>query len=310
MELRHLRYFLAVAREMSFSRAAETLHIAQPPLSRQIHQLEEELGAALFDRKARPLKLTPAGQFFQSQAQLVMDRLAEARAATARIAHGQRRWFGIGFVPSTLYGALPEVIRRFREAQPEVEVGLLELTTVLQIDALKAGRIDVGFGRLRFEEDERIAAEVVREEALVVALPADHRLARRRRLTLQELAPEPLLLFPARPRPSFADLVLAAFHSRELRPVVAFEANELQTAIGLVVAHMGYALVPRSVEKMHREGVVYVPLADKGVQAQVVMNTRADDESPLLAEMKALVREVVREYSARLEADTGSGLKT
>jgi len=308
MELRHLRYFLAVAREMSFSRAAETLHIAQPPLSRQIHQLEEELGAALFDRTARPLKLTPAGQFFQGQAQLVMDRLAEARAATARIAQGKRRWFGIGFVPSTLYGALPEVIRRFREAQPEVEVGLLELTTVQQIEALKAGRIDVGFGRLRFEEDERIAAEVVREEALVVALPADHRLARRRRLTLAELAPEPLLLFPARPRPSFADQVLAAFRSRELQPVVAFEANELQTAIGLVVAHMGYALVPRSVEKMHREGVVFVPLGDKGVQVQVVMNTRADDESPLLVEMKALVREVVREYSTRLEANTGSGL--
>ena len=190
MELRHLRYFLAVAREMSFSRAADQLHIAQPPLSRQIHQLEEELGAALFDRTARPLKLTPAGQFFQAQAQLVMDRLAEARTATARIARGQRRWFGIGFVPSTLYGALPEVIRRFRAAQPEVEVGLLELTTVQQIDALKAGRIDVGFGRLRFEEDERIAAEVVREEPLVAALPDDHRLARRKRLALEELAPE------------------------------------------------------------------------------------------------------------------------
>jgi DNA-binding transcriptional LysR family regulator len=301
MELRHLRYFLAVAREASFSRAAEQLHIAQPPLSRQIHQLEEELGAALFDRTSRPLRLTPAGQFFQAQAQLVMDRLAEARTATARIAHGQRRWFGIGFVPSTLYGALPEVIRRFREAQPEVEVGLLELTTVQQIDALKAGRIDVGFGRLRFEEDERIDAEIVREEALCVALPADHRLARRKRLSLQELAGEPLLLFPARPRPSFADQVLAAFQARELRPTIAFEANELQTAIGLVVAHMGYTLVPRSVQKLHREGVLYLPLADKGVHSQVVMNTRAGDGSPLLAQVKELVREVVRRYVDEME---------
>ena len=306
MELRHLRYFLAVAREMSFSRAADRLHIAQPPLSRQIHQLEEELGAALFDRSARPLKLTPAGQFFQAQAQLVMDRLAEARTATARIARGQRRWFGIGFVPSTLYGALPEVIRRFRAAQPEVEVGLLELTTVQQIDALKAGRIDVGFGRLRFEEDKRIAAEVVREEPLVAALPTDHRLARRKRLTLEELAPEPLLLFPARPRPSFADQVLGAFRARELKPAIAFEVNELQTAIGLVVAHMGYTLVPRSVQSLHREGVAYVPLADKGVHAQVVMNTRADDDSELLAQVKALVREAVRAYSA----NSGSGLQT
>ena len=265
MELRHLRYFIAVANEMSFSRAAEKLHIAQPPLSRQIRQLEDELGAELFDRKARPLKLTRAGQFFQGQAQLALDRLAEARNATVRIAHGKRSWFGIGFVPSTLYGALPHILRRFREAQPEVEVGLLELTTVQQIEALKAGRIDVGFGRMRFDDD-RITAEVVRTEPLVAALSSEDPLARCKRLSLAQLAPLPLLVFPAQPRPSFADQVIAAFQARELRPSVAFEANELQTAIGLVVAGMGYTLVPRSVQGLHRDGVVYVPLSDDGRQ--------------------------------------------
>ena len=294
MELRHLRYFVAVASEMSFSRAAEKLHIAQPPLSRQIRQLEDELGAELFDRKARPLKLTRAGQFFQGQAQLALDRLAEARKATLRIAHGKRSWFGIGFVPSTLYGALPDILRRFRETQPEVEVGLLELTTVQQIEALKAGRIDVGFGRMRFDDD-RITAEVVRTEPLVAALSSEDPLARSKRLSLEQLAPQPLLVFPAQPRPSFADQVIAAFQARELRPNVAFEANELQTAIGLVVAGMGYTLVPRSVQGLHRDGVVYVPLADEGVNAQVVMNTRAGDTSELLMEMQALVRVVVRE---------------
>jgi DNA-binding transcriptional LysR family regulator len=294
MELRHLRYFTAVAREMSFSRAATQLHIAQPPLSRQIRQLEEELGAELFDRKARPMKLTMAGQFFQGQAQLVLDRLAEARSATARIARGRRAWFGIGFVPSTLYGALPEILRRFREAQPGLEVSLLELTTVQQIDALKAGRIDVGFGRLQFD-DERINAEVVREEPLVAALRVDHPLARRKRVSLEQLAPEPLLLFPAQPRPSFADQVLAAFQARALRPAVALEANELQTAIGLVVAGIGYTLVPRSVQGLHREGLVYLPLSDEGVTAQVVMNSRSGDTSDLLAQMQSLVRVVVHE---------------
>ena len=294
MELRHLRYFIAVANEMSFSRAAEKLHIAQPPLSRQIRQLEDELGAELFDRKARPLKLTRAGQFFQGQAQLTLDRLAEARNATVRIAHGKRSWFGIGFVPSTLYGALPHILRRFREAQPEVEVGLLELTTVQQVEALKAGRIDVGFGRMRFDDD-RITAEVVRTEPLVAALSSEDPLARCKRLSLAQLAPLPLLVFPAQPRPSFADQVIAAFQARELRPSVAFEANELQTAIGLVVAGMGYTLVPRSVQGLHRDGVVYVPLADDGVNAQVIMNTRAGDTSELLVEMQALVRVVVRE---------------
>lgn len=301
MELRHLRYFAAVARELSFSRAAQQLHIAQPPLSRQIRQLEDELGAELLDRSARPLRLTPAGQFLQMQAQKLLDGVAEVRAATARIAHGERRWFGIGFVPSTLYGPLPRVIRRFREAHPAVEVGLSELTTVQQVEALKAGRIDVGFGRLRFDDD-RIAGDVIREEPVVVALPAAHRLARLKSLTLARLAPEPLLLYPASPRPSYADQVLQMFQSRNLRPTIALEANEMQTAIGLIVAGIGYALVPQSVQNLHREGVVYLRLGDAKVSTPVIMNRRAGDESPLLAQFRAMVAEAARERDAEMAA--------
>ena len=288
MELRHLRYFAAVARELNFSRAAEQLHIAQPPLSRQIRQLEEELGAQLFDRRARPLRLTPAGQFFHGQAVQMLLRLEEVRATTRRIAQGRRTWFGIGFVPSTLYGPLPEVIRRFRETEPEIDVGLSELTTLQQIEALKAGRIDVGFGRLRFDDD-RIEGEVVTDERVVAALPATHRLARRKRLALADLVGEALLLYPAKPRPSYADQVLDMFRSRSLTPTVALEANEMQTAIGLVVAGVGYALVPRSVEGLHREGLVYVPLTDAGVSSPVIMNCRVGDASQSLARFKELV---------------------
>lgn len=294
MELRHLRYFAAVARELSFSRAAEQLHIAQPPLSRQIRQLEDELGAELFDRSARPLRLTPAGQFFQGQTQQILDRLTEVRAATARIARGRRAWFSIGFVPSALYGALPEVIRRFREAQSAVDVGLSELTTVQQIEALKAGRIDVGFGRLRIEDD-RIVGEAITEEPVVAVLPAGHRLARQKRLSLAKLAQEPLLLYPAKPRPSYADEVLQMFQARELHPTVALEANELQTAIGLVVAGIGYTLVPRSVKALNRPGLVYLPLGDEGVSSPVIMNCRAGDTSDLLVQFRAMVQAVARE---------------
>lgn len=288
MELRHLRYFSAVARELSFSRAAQQLHIAQPPLSRQIRQLEEELGAELFDRSSRPLRLTPAGQYFNGKAAQLLDQLAETCAATERIARGRLVWFSIGFVPSTLYGVLPEVIRRFRAAQPEVEVGLSELTTLQQIDALKAGRIDVGFGRLRFD-DARIAGEVIAQEAVVAALPAGHRLARHKRLSLAKLAQEPLLLYPAKPRPSYADQVLEMFRSRGLKPTVGLEANEMQTAIGLVVAGIGYALVPGSVQGLHREGLVYVPLSDPGVASPVIMNFRADDVSGLATAFRKMV---------------------
>jgi DNA-binding transcriptional LysR family regulator len=298
MELRHLRYFAAVARERNFSRAAEQLHIAQPPLSRQIRQLEDELGAELIDRSARPLRLTPAGQFFHGQAVQVLERLAEVQAATARIARGSRAWFAIGFVPSTLYGPLPEVIRRFREAQPEVDVGLSELTTLEQVDALAAGRIDVGFGRLSFD-DPRIEGEAVAEEPIVAALPASHRLARRKRVALAALAGEPLLLYPARPRPSYADQVLDLFRARGLAPAVALEANEMQTAIGLVVAGIGYALVPRSVQGLHREGVVYLPLTDAGASTPVIMNCRAGDASARLAAFRQLVRAVAARESAQ-----------
>ena len=288
LELRHLRYFSAVAREMSFSRAAERLHIAQPPLSRQIRALEDELGAVLIDRSARPLRLTPAGRFFKIQSQHMLDRMDEIQQATARIAGGGRTWYGLGFVPSTLYGGLPEVIRRFREAQPTVELGLFEMTTIEQIEALKAGRIDIGFGRLRIEDDG-IAGEKVRDEPVVAALPVKHRLLAHKQLTLAKLATEPLILYPAKPRPSYADQVLEIFHSRGLKPVIALETNEVQTAIGLVVAGRGYALVPGSVQALDRAGVVYAPLSDADVTTPIIMNRRRDDDSELFSFIRAIV---------------------
>lgn len=288
IELRHLRYFEAVATELNFHRAAERLHIAQPPLSRQIRQLEDLLGAELLDRSVRPLKLTPAGRFFLEQTVQLLARVQEASAATGRIARGQRRWFGIGFVPSALYGPLPDWIRRFRADHSDVDVSLSELTTVQQADALKAGRIDVGFGRLPLDDAE-LACRTVLDEPLVVALPVGHPALRRRRLALADVAREPLVLYPARPRPSYADQVLASFRERGLVPTVALEANELQTAIGLVGAGIGLALVPQSVQRLHRDDVAYRPLAEADVRSPVIMNTRAGDASGLLADFLAMV---------------------
>ena len=298
MELRHLRYFEAVARERSFSRAAERLHIAQPPLSRQIRQLEDELGAQLIDRQARPLQLTPAGRFFYEQVVQLLGRVKEAAEATRRIAEGERTWFGIGFVPSTLYGFLPDLIRRFRSGLQGVEVGLSELTTLQQAEGLKAGRIDVGFGRLVLD-DPALHGEVVLQEALVAALPSRHKLLGQARVSLARLADEPLVLYPARPRPSYADHVLEIFRTRSLSPTVAFEANEMQTAIGLVAAGAGVALVPESVQRLHRDDVSYRPLSDAGVSSPVIMNCRADDRSPLLARLRAQLRTQSRAQTRR-----------
>ncbi|HCK7343194.1 LysR family transcriptional regulator, partial [Pseudomonas aeruginosa] len=171
MELRHLRYFQALARTLNFTRAAEQLHIAQPPLSRQIQQLEEMLGVALLER-GRPLRLTEAGRFFHEQSATLLDQLESICDSTRRIGQGQRQWFGIGFVPSALYGVLPELIRHLR-GDPELELGLLEMTTLQQVEALKSGRIDIGFGRIRID-DPAIRQSVLSEEPLVAALPAGH----------------------------------------------------------------------------------------------------------------------------------------
>ncbi len=148
MELRHLRYFIAVARERSFTRASAILNIAQPPLSRQVQQFEAELGIELIDRNARPLGLTEAGRLVYEQAAQILERVEEMRALARRMQGSSRNVFRIGFVASTLYGKLPDVIRAYRAERPDTELVLSEMVTVEQITALKEGRIDVGFGRI------------------------------------------------------------------------------------------------------------------------------------------------------------------
>lgn len=173
MELRHLRYFQVLAQTLNFTRAAELLHIAQPPLSRQIQQLEDELGVILLER-GRPLKLTDAGRFFHEHSTALLEQLNKVCDNTRRIGLGEKTWLGIGFAPSTLYGVLPELIRRLRSGEPlELELGLSEMTTLQQVQALKAGRIDIGFGRIRID-DPAIIQTVLTEDRLVAALPAGH----------------------------------------------------------------------------------------------------------------------------------------
>lgn len=293
MELRHLRYFVCVATERSFSRASEQLHMAQPPLSRQIQQLEEELGTQLLHR-GRPLTLTESGRYFFEQARAILQRIDEMRAMTQRIEKRERKSFGIGFVASTLFDVLPELIRRFRLTMPGVEVVLSELTTLEQTSALKEGRIDIGFGRLRFE-DEALTRIVIREERLVMAVPNGHPLTRiSGPLKLEQTVSEPLILYPRAPRPSYADQVLSFYHDLGLNPNVDFEVRELQTALGLVASGAGVSLVPSSVRRLGRDDVVYLELNDPNIVSPIIMTYRTNDMSPLLAHILTLVREFDR----------------
>ncbi|KVN14904.1 MULTISPECIES: LysR family transcriptional regulator [unclassified Burkholderia] len=295
MELRHLRYFVAVAEEQNFTRAAERLHIAQPPLSRQIQQLEEALGVMLFERHARPLKMTDAGRFFYSHAMQLLAQTAELESMTKRIGKIERA-LSVGYVGSTLYGMLPRIIRRFRAEHGEVELSLSEMSTMDQIRALKEGRIDVGFGRIR-HEDPGVRRIVLREERMIVALPDAHPLdAEKPVLSLHDLVSETLIIFPKSPRPSYADQVLAAFHDRALKPRRIYETRELQIALGLVAAGEGVSVVPHSVYGLKRDDVRYKELDDPNLVSPIIMSTRMLDESEDIRAMLELIYRLYDEF--------------
>lgn len=309
MDFRHLKYFVAVADEQNFTRAAERLHISQPPLSRQIQDLEDELGTPLFERGSRPLKLTDAGRFFYGHATRLLEQAAQAVRSTKRIAQLERRLV-IGFVASTMYGALPLLVRKFRAACPQTELALTEMSTVEQIEALKVGRIDVGFGRVR-QDDPSIKREILREERLVVAIPGEHELAGSDGpLTLAEVAAHPLLVYPRTPRPSYADQVLSLFRDLALEPVSVHELQEMQTALGLVASGMGLCVVPASVHRLRPEEVVYRPLAEPQAVSPIIMSTRLQDQSSDIVLLRQLIDVIYAEQRAAREAQARAGLSS
>ncbi|MDF0733093.1 LysR family transcriptional regulator [Pseudomonas entomophila] len=285
MELRHLRYFKVLAETLNFTRAAELLHMAQPPLSRQISQLEDQLGTLLVLRE-RPLRLTEAGRFFYEQTCTVLRQLEQISDNTRRIGQGQRQWLGIGFAPSTLYGVLPALIRELRR-DAELQLGLNEMTTVQQVEALKSGRIDIAFGRIRIE-DAAIVQQVLYEDPLVAVLPAGHPLAGTA-LALEQLADEPFVLYPANPRPSYADHILALFAHHGLSVRVSQWTNELQTALGLVAAGLGVTLAPASVQQQHRPDIAYADVRDPGAVSPIILSRRLGDLSPRVQRCLGLI---------------------
>lgn len=302
MDLRQLRYFAAVARERNFTRAAEILHIAQPPLSRQIQLLEEELGVALILRKTRPIKLTDAGRLFYEQALQVLGRVDQMKDATRRVGMNRNRVLSIGFVASTLYGGLPVLVRKLRQSAPELDIQLLEMLSIQQIPALKEGRIDLGFGRLK-HADPNIASTVLREERLVAALPLDSPLARDDTpLPLGALGGQRLIVYPKEPRPSFADQVLGLLHEADIHPLDVLEVREIQTALGLVAAESGICIIPSSARQM-RSDVRFRVIDSPRAISPVILSHRAGDNSRYLDLVKRLIRDMYAEKPAWLEAN-------
>jgi DNA-binding transcriptional LysR family regulator len=294
VELRQLRYFVAVAEELHFRRAAERLHISQPPLSQQIRALEEELGFALLVRTRRRVELTPAGEAFLHDARALLSELEGAVATARRIDAGQTGRLRISFVGSALLSIVPGTVERFRASRPGVEIELRERPTVDQLRAVRAGVADVGLVRPPIDDDGQLSVATVLRERTVAALPAGHPLAAVRRVPLRRLAAEPLVLFPRDQAPGYHDLLVNALAEAGAAPRVIQYAPEMLTIIGLVAAGAGVSLVPASVNRLALDGVTYRPVVGAPL-SELVAITRAGDDS-------ALVRAFVSEASASAAA--------
>jgi DNA-binding transcriptional LysR family regulator len=291
MELRHLRYFIAVAEELHFGRAAERLFISQPPLSQQIQQLERELGFLLFNRTQRRVELTAAGQLFLDEARETLSGLEKAVAASRRVARGEVGWLGIGFVGTATYEFLPAVLCEFRAHYPDVELVLRELVSAKQAQALRDRRIHVGLARPAAAE-EGIVSEALYQEPLLVALPTRHPLAVWERLTLVALAAEPFILFPRHPKPSYADFIVSLCEQAGFTPQVVQETAEIHTAISLVAAGLGVTLVPASVQSVHREGIAYRHFEEPQPTTELTAIHRAGETSPIVSGFLTTMRNV------------------
>jgi LysR family transcriptional regulator, benzoate and cis,cis-muconate-responsive activator of ben and cat genes len=299
MDLRQLRYFVAVATTRNFTRAAEQMHIAQPPLSRQIQLLEEELGVQLVQRNSRPVRLTEAGRQFHEQSLQVLQRVEQMKNSARQTGLHQRQAITVAYVASTLYGGLPTLVRTFRQRYPDTDIHLVDLNSVQQINELKAGRIDLGFGRIR-SRDTSVARTVLREERLVLAIPPGSPLAGRTGpIRLAELEQQRLLVFPKEPRPSFADHVLGLLHDEGVQLEQVHEVRELQAALGLVAAEMGVCVIPTTARL--RADLVYRRISDEQATSPIILSHRLNDDSWYIPAIKQLIAEMYAQNPPWLE---------
>ncbi|MFN6465784.1 MAG: LysR family transcriptional regulator [Nostoc sp. DedVER02] len=294
MELRHLRYFVTLAEELHFGRAAERLHIAQPPLSQQIRQLERELGFELFHRTKRNVQLTEAGQVFLGEVQQIMRQLQQAIQVGQQTSRGEIGQLVVGFVSSAAYNILPTILRTFRSYVPGVSIELHELTTDQQLEWLREGRMDVGFLRPPVEEN-RFSCETIFQESLMVALPEAHLLASQSNVCLTSLANEPFILFPRILAPGLYDLIISVCQQAGFSPKVAQEAIQMQTIVSLVAAKMGVAIVPASLQNLQRIGVVYKTVQEPTPKVSIAMIWRKSETSPTVQKLVEIVIQVAQE---------------
>lgn len=297
VELRHLRYFIAVAEEGNFSRAARRLSMAQPPLSQQIRQLEERLGVALFERRPR-VRLTPAGERLLPAGRHQLALLERSLEAARRASNEPRGVLQVGFSSSAALTVLPKVWQRFRARTPEGELRLHELHSAEQLERLRAGVLDIAILRESPVDDAFTVRELLREP-LVAVLPGRHRLARSAAVRVGALAREPLVLFPRSTAPMLYDQILSVCAEAGFAPAMGAEAREWHTITALVAAGFGVAIAPASVGRLRLTGAVTRPLRPSVRRAVLFLcHTREAVSRPAAAFIEFVARS--RDLAAHL----------
>lgn len=299
MKLNQLRYFSVLAEELNFNRAAQRLNMSQPPLSRQIQQLEDDLGVRLFDRTTRGVELTEIGKSFYADALGILADVDRCRDNLVRASRGEIGRLDIGIFGSGILHHIPQFIMEFRQRFPGVRISLYEQTKSEQVDALREHRITVGFNR-RVSLQPDITIETVYKEPLCIALPSSHPLAAAKQLAISDIVAEPLILYPSNTRPSFADTVVALIEEAGGQAKIEQEVPNVVTAIALVASGFGICITPLAARSLKLPGVVFRSLKSKRpIFVEQVVLYRTDDRSPILAAFL----DVVRHYRPESMAD-------
>jgi len=310
VELRHLRYFVAVAEECHFGRAAARLNMAQPPLSQQIRQLESELGVQLLVRSTRKVELTPAGRRYLERATLILGAVQEAGDEVLRIDAGLLGRVAIGFTGSATYELLPNLARSLRVDLPDIDLDLKgEMLTPSQVDALLNHRLDVALLRPPVRNPD-LVVQTLRREPLIAVLPETHLLAVEPAIMLSDLQRDPFISYPSHHRSVVYDAVFDACQRAGFTPAVVQEVGETSTLVSFVAAGLGVALVPASVQHLRITGATYRPLLDSTSEVELAIAHRRDEAGTHVLRVLTRIREVLGESTRDSAFATGEQIET
>ena len=299
MKLHAFHYFVAVAEDRHFGRAAARLHITQPALSRQIHRLEAELGVKLLRRTKRTVELTEAGAAFLDEIRKALQQVEAAIHVAQRVSRGEVGSLRIGFTPSSMHTVLPEILRCFRDRYPDVTLSMTEICTFDQVNGLRAETIDVGFLHPPID-DSCLNLYSLQGERLLIVLPHTHALAKQTHLPLRSLAAESFILHPRHEGPVLYDQFLALCRKAGFEPHIAYEDTKHQTRIGMVVAGMGITFVPESVQRSGLTGVTYCALIDESLELQLAVAWRSQQASPVVQGFLKVVEQITHPNAPKL----------